>query len=148
MQIDMYKTPFAPNSIEAIYSSHSLEHLSFRKAQLALIHWAQILKPGGKLYLAVPDLKEICRIMISDEVDEEQKWNWYVWTLFGYQTDCQTPDSNRSLNLPDDPGQYHTCGFTPKSLKSFLNKAELAVDKMYEYDGWRTPSIWTVATKC
>ena len=147
LQLDMYQTPFSNESIEGIYSSHSLEHLSIRKAQLALAHWAWLLKPGGKLYLAVPDLEEICRLMISDEVSEDEKWDWYLYTLFGYQTDCSIPDSDKNLNHPDDLGQYHTTGFTEKRLAKLLRDNGLKIERQYKYDGWRTPSIWTVAVK-
>jgi predicted SAM-dependent methyltransferase len=59
---------WGPNSALGIYSSHSLEHLTIRGARKALHFWIQTLAPGGTLYLAVPDLEEICRIMIDPNV--------------------------------------------------------------------------------
>ena len=144
---DMYKTNYNINTIDTIYSSHSLEHLPFRKARLALIHWADLLKSGGTLYLAVPDLEEICKKMIDPNISEDMKWQWFVYTLFGYQTDSSISAKNTSFDLPEDPGQYHTCGFTEKSLRIFIEDVGLTITEQYKYEGWGTPSIWTVATK-
>lgn len=49
------------DSYDFVYSSHCLEHLT--DTRLALFNWTRILKPGGWLYLVVPDyeLYEKCR---------------------------------------------------------------------------------------
>jgi predicted SAM-dependent methyltransferase len=47
----------APNSADAIYCSHVLEHLSLEDCRTALRNTFQILKPGGKFRLVVPDLE-------------------------------------------------------------------------------------------
>ena len=54
---DIYNLNYPENSIQGIYSSHSLEHLPIRHARLALKNWYKMLKPGASLYLAVPDLE-------------------------------------------------------------------------------------------
>jgi len=43
----------AKGSLDYIYSSHCLEHLA--DPVKALIRWTEVLRPGGFLYLAVPD---------------------------------------------------------------------------------------------
>jgi len=43
----------ADGSYEFVYSSHCLEHM--RSVERALSNWVRILKPGGFLYLVVPD---------------------------------------------------------------------------------------------
>lgn len=40
-------------SFDFVYSSHCLEHL--RDIELSLRNWIRVLKPGGFLYVAVPD---------------------------------------------------------------------------------------------
>lgn len=146
-QLDMYQTSYHSGSVDRIYSSHSLEHLPYRKARKALIHWANLLKPNGVLYLAVPDLEEICKKIIDPDMSEDLKWQWFVYTLFGYQTDSSISTRDLSFDLPEDPGQFHTCGFTEKSLKIFIEDTGLKIQEQYKYEGWGTPSIWTVATK-
>ncbi len=54
---------FDDDSIEAIYASHVLEHFHYQldnELINTLIEWRRVLKPGGKLYISVPDLKTLC----------------------------------------------------------------------------------------
>ena len=147
LQADMAHPPFTSNVATAIYSSHALEHLSFRSARLALKNWAKVLKEGGRLYLAIPDLEEIMRVMLDPAVSLHQKWNWYVYTLFGYQVDPDQYANDPSLDLPNDPVQYHTCGFTKETIRLFLVDSGFVVDDIYNYDGWSTPSMFVEAHK-
>ena len=48
--------PFKDSSIEAIYSSHMLEHLDRPAAEFFVEEAFRILEPGGVIRLAVPDL--------------------------------------------------------------------------------------------
>lgn len=48
---------FNGNSAEVIYASHVLEHATREKAAKALIRWYDVLKPGGILRIAVPDIQ-------------------------------------------------------------------------------------------
>lgn len=51
---------FEKNTVESIYASHLLEHLPYPKQTMALlITCYQILKDGGVLRLAVPDIEAI-----------------------------------------------------------------------------------------
>lgn len=49
--------PFPHNSIEGIYSSHLLEHLSQSKATFFVQECYRVLKVGGRIRLVVPDLR-------------------------------------------------------------------------------------------
>lgn len=50
--------PLAPNSVARLYASHVLEHLSYQDALQALRHSFDVLQPGGRFRLIVPDLHE------------------------------------------------------------------------------------------
>jgi hypothetical protein len=144
---DMGELPtFDESSVTTIYSSHSLEHLPIRSARKALRRWGKLLKPAGKLYLAVPDLMEICRCMLNPEVDDHLRWSWFQYTLFGYQAPGGQQYAT-DLNAPNDPGQYHVSGFSIKYLTQELLESGLTVIDCYNYDGWSTPSIWVEAEK-
>ena len=145
--VDMANIPLAENSVKAIYSSHALEHLPIRRARTALLNWGKILEPGGDLYLAIPDLEQICRAMLSDEFSDDAKENWYFYTLFGYQVDPSKYSQSRDLDLPEDPGQFHVSGFTQRSLTKYLAEAGLVVKEMFTYNGWDTLSFFTHARK-
>lgn len=48
--------PWRDNSADAIYSSHTLEHLDRAQGEAFLGQCARVLKPGGVLRIVVPDL--------------------------------------------------------------------------------------------
>lgn len=51
------KLPFATGSVDVVYSSHMLEHLDREEARGFLREARRVLKPGGIIRLAVPDLR-------------------------------------------------------------------------------------------
>lgn len=50
------RIPHATGAVEAIYSSHMIEHLVRDDAWTFLLECHRVLKPGGRLRLVVPDL--------------------------------------------------------------------------------------------
>jgi predicted SAM-dependent methyltransferase len=50
------RIPLADNSAEVVYSSHMIEHLDRREAKAFLLEVNRILRPGGMVRLAAPDL--------------------------------------------------------------------------------------------
>ncbi len=57
--------PVPDGSVDGVYCSHVLEHLSFDDMKLALKNTLRILRPGGVFRLVVPDLK----VMAADYVN-------------------------------------------------------------------------------
>jgi predicted SAM-dependent methyltransferase len=53
--------PFGDAQVQACYASHVLEHLSRPQAKALLSECRRVLRPGGVLRLAVPDLEAIAR---------------------------------------------------------------------------------------
>ena len=53
---------FADGSVEEIYGSHVLEHFEHHKTDAVLKEWFRVLRPGGKLYVAVPDFARAVEI--------------------------------------------------------------------------------------
>jgi predicted SAM-dependent methyltransferase len=51
------RLPFDDASVEVIYSCHMLEHLDATEVQQCLKEFMRLLKPGGILRLALPDLR-------------------------------------------------------------------------------------------
>lgn len=49
--------PFAERTVDAIYSSHLFEHLTFADGQALLRECLRVLKPGGSFSIAVPDAR-------------------------------------------------------------------------------------------
>lgn len=79
--------PFADNTFSLVYHSHVLEHFEKEDGALFVKECFRVLKPGGILRIAVPDLEAIVRnyIRLLDEslknpTDELAKAN-YEWIL-------------------------------------------------------------------
>jgi len=53
---EAYPLQYADNSVDEIRASHILEHFTFREASEALKDWVRVLKPGGRIRIAVPDV--------------------------------------------------------------------------------------------
>ena len=57
--------PLPPNGCDAVYHSHVLEHLNREEARFFISECYRVLKPGGILRVAVPDLEQIARLYIQ-----------------------------------------------------------------------------------
>jgi len=144
INFDIFQLPYASHNTDLIFCSHVLEHLPIRHARLAIKEWARVLKPReGKLFLAIPDLELIIKLLLQPNLSSDER-DWFTYTLFGFQTNPANRDAN-TLDYPVDPGQFHTCGFTKATIMQELTQNGLAIESMYNFDGWGTPSIWIEA---
>lgn len=66
--LDMAAVPSA--SVDAVYSSHNIEHLYPHEVPVALAEFFRVLKPAGLLVLTCPDLQSLCRLVADDKLDE------------------------------------------------------------------------------
>ena len=64
---DMHVVPDA--SVDAIYSSHNIEHLYPHDVPVAFAEFYRVLKPTGFLVLTCPDLQSICSLVVNDQLD-------------------------------------------------------------------------------
>jgi predicted SAM-dependent methyltransferase len=60
------RLPYGDGEVDAIYSSHTLEHLYLSDAENLLKECHRILVPGGVLRLALPDFAHIAAAFMSD----------------------------------------------------------------------------------
>lgn len=56
---------FADGEIEEIYASHILEHFPKRQTQEVLNEWARVLRPGGIMWVSVPDFDAVVDIYLK-----------------------------------------------------------------------------------
>jgi predicted SAM-dependent methyltransferase len=62
---DCRKIDCDDDSVDEIYASHVLEHLSYQgDAMDALFEWYRVLKPGGMLRVSVPNLPTLCELYL------------------------------------------------------------------------------------
>jgi predicted SAM-dependent methyltransferase len=58
--------PYPAASADAIYSSHTLEHLYLDEARRVLAECHRVLRPGGVLRLALPDARAFAAALLAD----------------------------------------------------------------------------------
>ena len=81
--------PFADSTFDAVYLSHVLEHLSYKKALELIEEINRVLVPGGITMVVVPDLEQIAREYIynldnvlKDNIEKnKQKYDWICLEL-------------------------------------------------------------------
>jgi predicted SAM-dependent methyltransferase len=62
---------FSDNSVDMVYASHCLEHISHSLTAATLREWRRVLKPGGVLRIGVPNFDSLLRIYHANGHDIE-----------------------------------------------------------------------------
>lgn len=57
-------------SVDAVYSSHNLEHLHPHEVPMALREFRRVLRQDGIVVLTCPDLQSICALVAADKLDD------------------------------------------------------------------------------
>ena len=60
------KVKLGKNSVGIIYNSHVFEHVPREEARKVLAEWYRVIKPGGKLYICVPDLEILFKMYLDN----------------------------------------------------------------------------------
>ncbi|MBV9828891.1 MAG: methyltransferase domain-containing protein [Alphaproteobacteria bacterium] len=63
--------PFEDGSFDYIFHEHLIEHLNYLQGRLTLAECLRVLKPGGTIRIATPDLQVFCGLC-NDEKSPEQ----------------------------------------------------------------------------
>jgi len=58
------------SSVDAVFSSHNLEHLYPHEVPVALREFRRVLKPSGLLLVTLPDLQSIAQRIVDGDVSE------------------------------------------------------------------------------
>ncbi|MEN9231934.1 MAG: methyltransferase domain-containing protein, partial [Thermostichus sp. DG02_5_bins_236] len=78
---------FPDNALEAIYTSHTLEHFNYtQELPVVLKEWHRALRLGGKLMISVPDLPTLCRLYLKEGIGPSQRFA-IMRMMFGGQVD-------------------------------------------------------------
>ena len=101
--------PFADGEADLIYAAHVLEHFPTDMVPQLLGDWRRVLRTGGLLLVAVPDLEVVARTL----VDERPGWftpphNPWLGAIYGGQK---------------DEYDFHKTGFTAPWLAGLLTAA-------------------------
>ena len=120
-------------SVDAVWSSHSLEHLSAHEVPIALSEFHRVLRPGGSTLLRVPDIEKVAELILSIGLEgiAYQSPSGPITPLdmlFGHGLSIRSGGST----------MLHKTGFTAQSLENALSKAgfsDLIVERR-KYDLW------------
>mgnify|MGYP003131517773 CR=1 FL=1 len=66
---DIVSLPYKNNSVDLIYASHVIEYFDRESVLDALLEWGRVLKPKGKLRIAVPNFKAMCELYVDGSVE-------------------------------------------------------------------------------
>lgn len=61
----------ASGSVDAVWSSHNLEHLCRHEVPAALGEFIRVLKPGGLLMATLPDLQQVAELVVAGRLEEQ-----------------------------------------------------------------------------
>lgn len=105
-------------AMDALFSSHNIEHLYPHEVPLALAEFKRVLKPSGFALITCPDLRSVCAQVAADQLTEAA----YVSPagpiapidiLYGHRASMQAGNLYMA----------HRCGFTEKVLVGSLSAA-------------------------
>ncbi len=92
--------PFEKSTVDEIVSFHLIEHMDKVHAEKALVHWYNLLKPGGKIVIECPDLEEIIKKYLLTK-NEELLYSIYGRNRYKYDV--------------------HLWGYTKESISTLLS---------------------------
>ncbi len=101
---EIFPLELPDNHADEIRCSHALEHFGHRVSEGVLREWVRVLKPGGLLKIAVPDLEYIATSYLSGAPGQYNGW------LYGGQV---------------DQNDIHGAAFDFDSLSAMMRRAGL-----------------------
>ncbi len=135
---DMSAVPSA--SMDALFSSHNIEHLYPHEVAVALAEFRRVLTPNGFAVITCPDLQSVCALVADDKLTEAAYNSPAgpiapIDILYGHRAAMQAGNLYMA----------HRCGFTEKVLVACLKEAGFAMVASRARPGPYF-DLWAVAT--
>jgi len=127
-------------SIDAIFSSHNIEHLYIHEVPIALAEFKRVLKPNGFCVITCPDIQTVCELVAQDKLMDAAYQSpagpiTPLDILYGHSNSIK--DGNTYM--------AHRCGFTQRSLspviKQFGYISVATMRRAISFD------LWVIASK-
>jgi len=127
-------------SVDALYSSHSIEHIFPHEVATALGEFHRVLKADGFLVITCPDLQSVCEFVARDQLVD----TLYVSPM-GPIAAIDIMYGHRASIANGQTYMAHKCGFTD----SVLRRCVLAAGFQTLYGGRRPAAfdLWLIAFK-
>lgn len=130
----------ASGSMQAVFSSHNIEHLHPHEVPVALREFLRVLDDSGFAVITCPDLQSVCAQVAQDRLTEPL----YESTV-GPISALDLLYGHRRSMAQGNLFMAHRCGFTRKvlnaSLRSAGYKAVASLARPAKYE------LWAVASK-
>ena len=107
----------ATGSMDAIYSSHNIEHVYPHEVAIALKEFARVLVPQGFVVITCPDLQSVCELVAEDKLLDPA-----YTSPAGPITPLDILYGHRGSLQQGNHYMAHKCGFTLKVLISVLQR--------------------------
>jgi len=125
--------------VDAVWSSHNIEHLFAHEVPLALAEFHRVLRPGGFVLIATPDLQQAAALIVNGRLEEPAYMSAMgpispVDILYGYRPSIAAGNAFMG----------HRTGFTAASLERALLAAGFATAQVIR-DGHF--ALWATAVK-
>jgi ubiquinone/menaquinone biosynthesis C-methylase UbiE len=127
------------DSVDAVWSSHNLEHLHAHQVPPALKEFRRVLKREGFALITVPDLQQVAGMIAADKLDEQA----YV-SPAGPVTPLDMIYGYRPLVASGHAFMAHRTGFTRKTLGRAILEAGFEMVRLWTDD---TFGLWAAAHK-
>ncbi|MES2354250.1 MAG: tetratricopeptide repeat protein [Pseudomonadota bacterium] len=119
-------------SMDAIWSSHNIEHLNPHEVPIALGEFFRVLKSGGFLLLALPDLQRVAA-KVAEDLLEDAAYE----SLAGSIAPIDMIYGHRPSLAEGKYYMAHRTGFTARTLREHLEAAgftDVHVEQVRRYD--------------
>ena len=111
----------ATGSVDALFSSHNIEHLYPHEVPQALSEFKRVLSPDGFVVITCPDLQSVAALVAEDRLTEPA----YV-SPAGPIAPLDILYGHRPAMAAGNLYMAHRCGFTQKVLQATLQAAGFA----------------------
>ena len=81
--------PFDRNSFDYVFSEHMIEHISRSEASMMLRECQRVLRPGGTIRIATPDLEILAGLYAGKDGDKHHYVKWVTQKLTNGAKDYQ-----------------------------------------------------------
>jgi ubiquinone/menaquinone biosynthesis C-methylase UbiE len=127
-------------SVDALFSSHNIEHLYPHEVSVALSEFFRVVKDDGFVVITCPDLVSVCKLVAEDKLTDPA----YV-SPAGPITPLDILYGHRPPMAHGNLYMSHRCGFTKKTLTADLQAVGFAtvgvIDRPENFD------LWAIASK-
>lgn len=116
-------TPVESQSVDAVWSSHNIEHVYAHRVPLVLNEFMRVLRPGGHVHIVVPDLQYAAERIVKAGLEKTafQSLGGPITPLdllYGHGAQIENGEGNEFM--------AHRTGFTAGTLERKLRVAGFA----------------------